>query len=86
MRMARANWKQEEPRLDPQKLVFIDETGASTNMTRPRGRCRARKAARRQSSAGPLNRRLSDLEAELEQFTRYMCRHSGPPSQGCERF
>lgn len=40
MRMARANWKQEQPRLDPQKLVFIDETGASTNMTRPRGRCR----------------------------------------------
>lgn len=40
MRVARANWKREQPRLDPRKLVFIDETGTSTNMTRPRGRCR----------------------------------------------
>jgi transposase len=32
-------WKQEQPRLDPSKLVFIDETGTSTNMTRLRGRC-----------------------------------------------
>ena len=41
VRMARANWKQEQPRLDPHKLVFIDETGASTNMTRLRGRAGA---------------------------------------------
>jgi transposase len=38
--MARAEWKQEQSRLDPSKLVFIDETGTSTNMTRLRGRCR----------------------------------------------
>ena len=37
--MARARWKQEQPRLDPSKFVFIDETGTSTNMTRMRGRC-----------------------------------------------
>jgi len=37
--MARARWKQEQPRLDPSKFVFIDETGTSTNMTRLRGRC-----------------------------------------------
>ncbi len=40
VRVARANWRREQPRLDPTKLVFIDETGTSTNMTRPRGRCR----------------------------------------------
>jgi len=40
VRVARANWKREQPRLDPTKLVFIDETGTSTNMTRLRGRCR----------------------------------------------
>jgi transposase len=40
VRVARAIWKREQPRLDPTKLVFIDETGTSTNMTRPRGRCR----------------------------------------------
>jgi transposase len=36
---ARAAWKEAQPGLDPEKLVFIDETGASTNMTRQRGRC-----------------------------------------------
>ena len=40
MRTARANWQREQPRLDPSKLVFVDETGTSTNMTRLRGRCR----------------------------------------------
>jgi hypothetical protein len=45
VRTARANWKQEQPRLDPKKFVFIDETGTSTNnMTRLRGRCRRRSA------------------------------------------
>jgi len=39
VRAARANWKQEQPQLDPSKFVFIDETGTSTNMTRLRGRC-----------------------------------------------
>jgi transposase len=39
VRTARARWKEAQPRLDPTKLVFIDETGTSTNMTRLRGRC-----------------------------------------------
>jgi len=39
VRTARAKWKQEQPRLDPRRFVFIDETGTSTNMTRLRGRC-----------------------------------------------
>jgi hypothetical protein len=26
--------------LDPARLVFVDETSTSTNMVRPRGRCR----------------------------------------------
>lgn len=38
VRAARANWKQEQPQLEAAKLVFIDETWASTNMTRLRGR------------------------------------------------
>jgi hypothetical protein len=28
---ARTQWKIHQPRLDPAKLVFVDETGASTN-------------------------------------------------------
>ncbi len=37
---ARAAWKEDQPALDPARLVFIDETGTSTNMARLRGRGR----------------------------------------------
>src|SRR6266446_6063442 len=37
---ARAAWKEDQPALDPARLVFIDETGTSTNMARLRGCCR----------------------------------------------
>ena len=33
----RARWKQYPGRLDPKRLVFIDETWAKTNMTRRPG-------------------------------------------------
>jgi len=32
-------WRERQPNLDPARLVFIDETGASTNMARRFGRC-----------------------------------------------
>jgi transposase len=35
----RDDWKAQQSKLDPQKLVFLDETWASTNMTRTHGRC-----------------------------------------------
>ena len=35
----RAQWKRYQGRLDPARLVFIDETWAKTNMTRTHGRC-----------------------------------------------
>jgi transposase len=35
----RAQWKKYQGRLDPKRLVFIDETWAKTNMTRRHGRC-----------------------------------------------
>jgi transposase len=38
--MARSVWKAHQGLLDPARLVFIDETGTSTNMARLRGRCR----------------------------------------------
>jgi transposase len=34
----RARWKRHQNRLDPRRLVFIDETWAKTNMTRTHGR------------------------------------------------
>jgi transposase len=36
--LRRAQWRVWQAGLDPQRLVFIDETWAKTNMTRPRGR------------------------------------------------
>jgi len=38
VKAARAAWFDEQPDLDPEKLIFIDETGASTKMARLRGR------------------------------------------------
>ena len=40
MAAARAAWQAGQPVLDPTRLVFIDETGTSTNMARLRGRGR----------------------------------------------
>src|SRR6267378_3583214 len=37
---ARIAWKEDQPDLDPARLVFIDETGTSTAMARLRGRAR----------------------------------------------
>lgn len=39
MQAARAAWREMQKTLDPQRLVFIDETWASTNMTPRYGRC-----------------------------------------------
>ena len=38
MAQARRLWKRKQTDLDPRKLVFLDETWAKTNMTRPYGR------------------------------------------------
>jgi transposase len=37
---ARVLWKANQALLDPSHLIFIDETGTSTNMARLRGRCK----------------------------------------------
>jgi len=38
-RQRRAQWKKYQGRLDPTRLIFIDETWAKTTMTRTHGRC-----------------------------------------------
>ena len=40
MARRRRAWFEQQPDLDPERLVFIDETGASTKMARLRGRAR----------------------------------------------
>lgn len=39
MRAARLAWFEGQPDLDPEKLIFIDETWLNTKMARLRGRC-----------------------------------------------
>jgi hypothetical protein len=36
----RCDWFEGQPDLDPSKLIFVDEPGASTNLARKGGRCR----------------------------------------------
>ncbi len=38
--LAREAWRQNQPALDPDKIVFVDETGTNTVITRLRGRCK----------------------------------------------
>ncbi len=40
MKAAREAWFEGQPDLDPSKLIFINETGASTKMARLRGRAK----------------------------------------------
>lgn len=47
MARKRSRWKRHQDRLDPRRLVFIDETWAKTNMTRTHGR--AQRGARLQA-------------------------------------
>lgn len=38
--LERQVWHENQPTLDPDKIVFVDETGTTTAMTRLRGRCK----------------------------------------------
>ena len=40
MKREREQWKAKARQIDPSRFVFIDESGAKTNMTRLRGRCK----------------------------------------------
>jgi transposase len=39
VKVRREQWRADQPTLDPKRLVFLDETWASTAMTRSHGRC-----------------------------------------------
>ena len=39
MAQARHEWRASQGKLKPERLVFIDETGAATDMARHYGRC-----------------------------------------------
>ncbi|MDI7775117.1 IS630 family transposase [Asticcacaulis sp. EMRT-3] len=48
----RERWRKYQNRLDPRRLVFIDETWAKTNMTRTHGRCRKGRRLRAKAPFG----------------------------------
>ena len=54
---ARAAWWAEVAALDPSRLVFVDESGTHTAMTRLRARAPARRAGRRPRAAQPRPQR-----------------------------
>ena len=55
----REAWFEGQLDLDPERLVFIDETWASTNMARTHGRCRRGERLRVDSRTATGKRRLS---------------------------
>ena len=52
MREQRGRWREEAPILNPRNFVFLDETGAKTNMTRRYGRAHGGERARDRAPAG----------------------------------
>ncbi|MDI7776344.1 transposase [Asticcacaulis sp. EMRT-3] len=52
MARKRERWRKYQNRLDPRRLVFIDETWAKTNMTRTHGRCRKGRRLRAKAPFG----------------------------------
>ncbi|MGC2224338.1 MAG: IS630 family transposase [Methylocella sp.] len=55
IKAAREEWtttRQPRMRLEPHRLVFLDETGTTTKMTRPRGRCPKGQRLRRKAPFG----------------------------------
>src|SRR5208282_802221 len=50
---ARATWREMQPGLDPRRLVFVDETWASTTMTPRYGRCEKGKRRIAHAPFGP---------------------------------
>jgi len=59
---ARRAWVEAQPAMDVEKLVFVDETGASTNMTRNYGRA---PKSRRCVGSAPLGWETTTLIAAL---------------------
>ena len=51
---ARSEWRENQPTLNPRRLIFIDETWTKTNMVRLRSRARTRHSADRHHATRPL--------------------------------
>jgi hypothetical protein len=67
---ARERWRINQRLLDPSRLVFIDETGTSTNMAKLRGPLPAGQTPDRQGPARPLEDHHLRGRAEMRRHHR----------------
>ena len=57
----RSSWREQVSRIDPEKLIFMDESGVATEMTRRYGRMRGGRRLREEDYASMnLQRRSSE--------------------------
>jgi hypothetical protein len=77
IQQARRRWQRQQTRWDPARLVFLDESGAKTNMTRLRGRaprgqrvCASAPAGHWQTTTMISSIRLNGSTAALASVTR----------------
>ena len=89
MKKRREAWRRVQPWIDPARLVFLDETGFTTKMTRLYGRCLARDknafAKPKTLIRGAAERTIDGLQNSigkaLDAFSRTECanyfRHAG---------
>jgi transposase len=80
----RAQWKKYQGRIDPARLVFIDETWAKTNMTRTHGRARRGKRLVAKAPHGRW-RTLTFLAALRSDRIEAPCVIDGPINGECFR-
>jgi len=80
----RAQWKKYQGRIDPARLVFIDETWAKTNMTRTHGRARRGKRLVAKAPHGRW-RTLTFLAALRSDRIAAPCVIDGPINGECFR-
>ena len=79
MAAKREHWRNWQYWLRPERLVFVDETGAKTNMARPRGRSLK---GQRLKAAARMREQLWKAVADIiDQFSHQECmnfiRHAG---------
>jgi transposase len=78
----RSNWKKYQDKIDPHRLVFIDETWIKTNMTRTCGRCRKGQRLRAKVPNGHWKTLTFVGALRLERLTA-PCVIDGPINQEC---
>jgi hypothetical protein len=83
---ARRAWRRKQRRLDPRRLVFIDETAVATNMVRPLRPSVARRAAGLQGTVWRLRRLGVRGRTAPAVWMQYLVHEGGTMRQGGAHF